>query len=226
MSKYCVLSYPLDAATAFYPAVDMVAVKPQKRIARGDSCNTFSITLSNHSGTHIETIRHFYDSGKFIEEHCPEDFIFNRPFIVDCPKERNESISRADLEGRISDNDFDLLLIRTGFSKYRVNRQMVYTSENPYMLPETAQWIREKFPNLRAIAIDCISFSSVKNRDIGRQVHRILLREEASTGSTLFLIEDAVIPSLSSRIKEVRAFPVFLRNVDASPCTIIGVWDD
>ena len=233
MKRYVRLSYDIDEKTPLYPDVSAIVIKQVKEIQKGDSSNTFLMTLPNHAGTHIDAPKHFHGSGRTISEYSIHELIFKNPVVVDCPKGPVEIIEVEDLINSIALtnlNNCDLLLIRTGFYKYRILSSTLesqsfhtYCYENPVLLPSVAKWIRKNHPNIKAIGIDCFSISSYANRELGRETHRILLREDKFTGSSVLIIEDMDLSMNLKTLREVIVAPLYIKGVDSAPCTVIGI---
>lgn len=223
MIKYIRFSYDMDIHMPLYPGTRPLQLKSEKSISRKDSCNTYRVAFSNHSGTHIDAPRHFYNSGRPIAEFRPEELIFDNPCIIDCAKKQNQPIEVKDLEPHLKPKS-TILLLRTGFSKFRKKR--IYCTSNPYISCITAEWLRRKLPNLRAIGIDCISVSSYANRNEGRLTHKILLRKDGYRRDPILIIEDLYLPHNIQSLSKVMVFPLYIKDVDSSPCTVVGVIDD
>lgn len=228
MRNYLKLSYNITADAPLYPGTDPVITKVSKAISMGDSCNTFVITFSNHIGTHIDVPKHFFESGRAISDYSLKELIFTKPLIIDCPKQTEEIIGIDDLEKAINSTDFDLLLIRTGFQKYRSDSNQnvenfdIYSCKNPCLSPKAAGWLRNNFSNIRAIGIDCISIASYAHRDLGRETHRVLL-ENTAKGSPVLIIEDLNLSNQINHFEEVIVAPLYIEDIDSAPCTVIGV---
>ncbi|MBI4823537.1 MAG: cyclase family protein [Nitrospirae bacterium] len=218
MKRLVRVSYNIDEGTPLYPKTEPIIIKQAKSILRGDSCNTYVISLSNHTGTHIDFPNHFHNSGRKVADYTVEELIFKKPLVLDCPKGQDEPIRTSDLKGRVKKTT-DLLLIRTGFFKLRGRK--VYISRNPYILPETAKWLKTSCPRLRAIGIDCISVASPLHRQEGRNTHRALLGGK----NPILIIEDVDLSMRLKGLKEVIAVPLYMEGIDSSPCTLIGVID-
>ena len=62
----------------------------------------------------------------------------------------------------------DLLLIRTGFEDQR--GKPLYWQNAPGMAPETADFLLDHLPGLKAVGFDFISISSLAHRQAGRAV--------------------------------------------------------
>lgn len=90
-------------------------------MSQGDSCNAVRIGLSNHLGSHVDAPSHFVTSGRSVDEYAPKDWFFCRPLLVDVPMENAEVINQKRLEVVLPMNAFeiDIVLIRTGFGRYR-----------------------------------------------------------------------------------------------------------
>lgn len=221
MAKFYQLSYALNINLPLYPGTDSASIKKSKEIRKGDSCNTFFVSFSNHSGTHIDAPRHFYESGRRIGDYSPEELIFRKSFILDCPKKPKEGILPQDLKN--IPRSTDIILLRTGFSKYRVKSPKVYSHENPFITPLAAVYIRKNFPKLKALAVDFISIGSFSFRELGRESHKVLLKDKGFKTKPILLIEDAYIPDKISKIDEIIVMPFLKGNIDSSPCSILGV---
>ncbi|OGX34846.1 MAG: hypothetical protein A3I43_03490 [Omnitrophica WOR_2 bacterium RIFCSPLOWO2_02_FULL_50_19] len=226
MSRFVQLSYRIDERSPLYPGTPALEIRNVKEIDKGDSCNTFSMTLSNHSGTHIDAPRHFLNSGKPISEYLPDELIYNRPCLIDCPKGKDELIGVKDLQSLSGKDDFDALLIRTGFCKYRNSNAEIYGYHNPCLTPEAAKWIRENYPKIRLIGIDTISISSYAHKGLGPLTHKILLGQEGFDGPPILILEDMNLPDSIKKVDELIIVPVFSGRIDSSPCTALGVIHD
>lgn len=217
--NYKLLSYFLGRNTPLYGKTKSILIKPDREIKKGDSCNTTMVTFSNHSGTHIDAPRHFYYNGRSISDFSISELIFNSPLVLECPKKENELIVSSDLRAI---KKCDLLLIRTGFYRYRNNNK--YRIHNPGISSEAAIYIRRKHPYVRTIGIDAISISAFQKREEGREAHKILLKSNGPYGQPICVIEDMDLSKNLKKLKKVYVAPLFLkdRDIDSMPCTIIG----
>ena len=230
MKKIVRLSYSLGMGMPLYPGSPGTDLSVVKCRDSGDSCNTSQITMSNHAGTHIDGPAHFETSGKKISDYDLNSLVFKYISIADCHKEAEAPILPEDLKGCLND-DTDLLLIRTGFSKYRIPvvrecHNDLYCSKNPYLHSDAAQMLREHYAGIKAIGIDCISIGSHANRDMGRRAHEILLSTGKYKKDPILIIEDMFIPEGPSRVEEIVVVPLYCEGIDSSPCTILGFVSD
>ncbi|NOY05324.1 MAG: cyclase family protein [Chlorobi bacterium] len=61
------ISIPLDEHTPAYPGDVPFRLHPQSSIHDGEICNLSSLTMSAHSGTHIDAPYHFVSDGKTVD---------------------------------------------------------------------------------------------------------------------------------------------------------------
>ena len=220
MEEYIELSYKLSENSPLYGDTPPIEITPDRELSKKDTCNTYILKLHNHSGTHIDGPKHFSKNGKTIAEYNPEQLIFNSPLIIDCPKKPKEMIVKNDLKEKKL-NKCDILIFRTGFWKQR--KQETYRTQNPGMTKELATLIRKKYSNIRCIGLDSISVSSYSNRQIGREVHRILLRKNNFKSEPILIIEDMDLSYENlKRLKRIIVSPLRVKDIDSAPCYIIG----
>ena len=202
------------------PAFDngpSLTITPMKEIKKGGSSNSYTMSLQNHLGTHVDAPNHFDENGKPLSSFSMEDLTFTRPYLVDIPKKESELITRSDLtphKGAIEVTD--LLLLRTGFQALRTADPQKYSTQNPGLSADAAEFLATGFKDLRALGLDLISLSPVQNRDEGRRAHSALLK-----GRDFFIIEDMDLSKCPSKLSKVLVVPLFVEGVDSAPCTVI-----
>jgi len=216
-SEWIWLSHPLAPDTPAYGGGEGLALHCSKSIVSGDSCNTAKLVLSNHLGSHVDAPRHFYSEGQAVDTYAPDEWVFSSPSLIDIPLNTPELITPAHLSVALPEAsyDTDLLLIRTGFEAWRGDRR--FWEAAPGLHPDLADWLRIRFPRLRAIGVDCISVSSFQHREAGRIAHKALL------GAGWRLFEDLTLAKIPvKRMRSVIALPLRISDIDGAPCTIIA----
>lgn len=226
MRRYVLLSHAIGEGTPLYPGTPPVGIRAVKRIKGGDSCNTLLFSISNHCGTHMDAPRHFSEKGASVGDYPFDRLVFKNPAIADCPKKADEAIGIDDIKDIDPARAPDIILLKTGFSRYRNAEKDSYCGRNPYLSPEAAEWMRINLPSLKAVGIDCISVSSANHRAEGRRAHAILLDERRREGQAVIIVEDMFIPPDIKRLKEVMVLPMLGGDADGSPCAVVGVEGD
>ena len=217
MSSYIWLSHMLDKDTPLYGGVGSLSIKPEKEIKSGDSCNTTTISMPVHAGTHVDAPRHFIVDGKTIDEFTPEEWIFSYPLVLDIEVGPGEMIDIAKLiaAGLSNDSRVDIILLRTGFERNRGKDS--YWQNNPGLNSEIAGFLQKRFPKLRAVGIDFISISSLSHRQEGRKAHKEFLSRD------IVLIEDMQLSGIKeAKLNRVIILPIRIMDSDGAPCSAIG----
>ncbi len=219
MPQIILLSHSLSEETPLYGGEQSISIKSKTSITKGDSANTLTLNFPNHTGTHLDVPRHFFNDGNTLSDYPPEFWIFNKPQLVDIPCDENYLITPNDFNNSLIANT-DLLLIRTGFEQYRFQEK--YWKYNPGLSSTFAHWVREEHPNVRAVGIDTISITSYQNRDDGRNAHQGFLGKNDNSDPVM-LIEDVSLIPITGNINQVIISPLFIENGDGAPCTIFGM---
>lgn len=175
---YVHLSHIIDPQGPSYPGSPEITLTHNARIGEGSDSNDWITTLPNHTGTHMDAPHHFNPEGLTFAELPPERFNFDGDeiLLIDVPvKGEPKSIVTvedvapyaAELEG------IRLLLIRTGFERYRTEDPEVYQSQGPCLDPALCRWLATE-TSLDCVGLDWLSVAAPWN-DLGTEAHRELL---------------------------------------------------
>jgi arylformamidase len=212
------LSHALTENTPAYGGGKGMEIRSEKQIRCGDTCNTSQWILSSHVGTHVDAQKHFIDDGLTVDQYEPHEWIFIKPYIVYVMVNDGEIIGVEHLErSNISSLDVDLLIIRTGYEKFREKQR--YWEQQPAYAPELAEYLGRRFASFSAIGMDTLSISSLQHRALGREAHRAFLEK----GYRIF--EDLHLRDIPAKtLIKVFAMPLRIMQSDGAPCTIIGMF--
>lgn len=210
--KTIFMSHVINSRTPLYGGRNNIRLESVRSIEKGDGCNEMFWAFPNHIGTHIDAPSHFMKDGRTISQLSPEDLIFNKVMLVDMQDIRAGHIISSEDMPDIGDGE--ILLIRTGFEKYREER--VYWENSPALYPDLAGWVTRRSPLIRAVGMDFLSVSSLSNREMGRAAHKAFL------GKGLLLIEDMKLSGVDKAPDRVTVVPLMVEGADASPCTVFG----
>jgi len=223
------LSHIVDNSMPVWPGAFSCEVEHDKSLERGDRANAYIIRMLNHFSTHIDTPSHYRLDGKNISQLPLEDFFYDNPLLVDIPKGREELVFANDLrpfESKLK--DADLLMIRTGFTRFRIEDPEMYAGHGPAVSADAAKYLMEGF-RLKAIAVDWISLANpIGTRapmDDGHIAHDWLLGKHTSHHTCI--IEDACFEGIvGKKLKRVYGIPLIIgMEVDSAPITMIAELD-
>jgi arylformamidase len=218
------LSYQLHEDMPIYPGLPREKFEPHDRMVNGDPVNTTLITHFLHNGTHVDAPFHFYDAGKTIDQIPIENFVFERPLVIQKPLKKSELIQLEHLTSCGDElKEADILLFYTGYCDIRDNGK-VYADDFPAFSEEAARYIRTELLNIKAVAIDTLSIESATlapQNDF--KVHKTFLDGDLFTTRPLLLYEDVNVGRIANeKVKRIYAFPLRLKGLDASPVTIVA----
>jgi arylformamidase len=218
------LSYPLSADMPLAdPILAAPSYEPIQSIARGDLANLFRLTMFNHCGTHIDAPNHYDLTGKKLVDFPIEHFVFEKLLLLDIPKQDQGLITEEDLRGVLgSRTECDLLLLRTGFERYRRTDPARYIRGCPGVSAGAARYLKKTLPALCAIGLDFMSLEWTANKSHGFEAHQVLLKDQSHP---MLIIEDMSLSFDPQKVRRIFAIPIFFREIDSFPATVFAEMD-
>ncbi|MDR0959865.1 MAG: cyclase family protein [Propionibacteriaceae bacterium] len=226
------LSYPIDPKDNAYPGEPVVKVEPDSVISEtGKPFNSAMIHLPNHFGTHMDAPHHFNPDGiDFIDLPIRYfGFLEDEILVVDLPEkgapksvvEVDDIVPYADaLKGK------RILLVRTGFEKYKFSDPHTYEYEGVSFHPEFCKWLVENCPDLDVIGMDWLSIGSPSN-DYGKEAHQWLLGSFNNSEHIICGIEDMTLaPIGDKKIKVLTLGPLRVQGVDSAQVNAMALLED
>jgi len=220
-AKILRLSYPLCLNDPLPPAIPPLQLARKYSLDAGDDANVFIITMANHSGSHVDAPRHVEAVGLPITAFEPSDFYFAKPAVIDLPLPDSTVVRPKDLIPHASTiRSADLLLLRFGYGPVRTQAPSRYRDQCPGFGVASATYLREQFPDLRAVGMDVPSFSCIHYLNETMRAHNVILGGE---GRKFLIIEDLNLDQDLGDLREVWVAPLLVEGTDSAPCTVYGV---
>ncbi len=160
------LSQLYEVGMPLFPGTAPIVIEQIAQIDEGG----FRVTdfhAGVHVGTHCDAPAHCIKGAKTLDE-IPLDTFVGYAVIVDAPVDGKKAIEVDVLKG-CDIKPGDIVLIRTGYSKYWGNPK--YIEDSPYLSEELAQALVKL--NIKALGIDFISPDIVESTTA--PVHKILM---------------------------------------------------
>ena len=186
ISRVFDLAQPLFDECPAFPGDPKVRLKLLKTIDT-DGFNLETLHLTTHSGTHVDAPSHLLhvDRGA-VTDYRPDHFV--GPCVVADlrHKEDDDEIAAADLEpwrGLLEPGD--ILLLATGWSRFRGTDEERWMHHSPYLSQEGAEWICAR--GVKGVGIDHFTIGTTLEQ-FDRPPHETLLRRR------IWIVEDIVIP--------------------------------
>lgn len=217
------LSYALSESTPFYKGLRGPSLEQLYDLRRGDACNSFYLTTSNHAGTHVDGPNHFNSDGRRICDYHISELVFTKPALIDIPVERDELIlpEHCANAARGCRSDCDFLFIRSGFGNYRSQRD-TYVEHGPGFSGPAADFLMQRFEQLKALAVDFVSVASMSHMEEGLEAHRVFLGCDKYRDRPVLLVEDVHLPEILPPFRRVYLVPLYFEGLDSAPCTLFG----
>jgi len=214
------LSYPLGHSTPIPDGGIPVHIEATSRVSNGDISDTSVVRLWNHCGTHVDGPAHVLAGKGPLSDWMPDSGLeFTKVSVIHLPPRESPMITADDLAPFASQcADADLLLLRTGFSRFRASDPDRYQQDNPGFAVSAAHWVLEHCRALKCIGIDSISFACARHVPDGIEAHRLLLGRVPP----VLLLEDINLEFDFSRLRRVTIVPFLIDGLDSGPCAVIA----
>lgn len=202
--KYYDISLSLSAETVRWLTSPPFELIERRRMSKGDANNSSALTMSAHSGTHLDAPFHFVPEGKTIDALPLEVFI--GPALV-CAIEGEkyitaEHVASLKLEGETR------VLFKTRNS--RLLRQPQYDPSFMAFSLDAAKALVD-----RGVKLVGLDYLSVARADEQVPVHRAFLDHG------VVLLEGVDLTEINPGRYELICFPIRLRGSDGAPCRAV-----
>lgn len=205
------LSHPIHAGMPVYPGTPRPALTPANTIADHGFAERL-LTLSSHTGTHMDAPAHLLEGGQTLDAFPPTRFV-GPACVIDLTTPGLATAPLRDQAERVRGCAFALL--RTGWSRFWGSP--AYFRGFPTLTTDAATWLASL--GLSAVGVDAISVDPIESPDL--PVHRALLR------AGVLLIENLTnLELLPPRGFTLCSLPLPLADADGAPCRVIALLDD
>jgi len=198
------ITVPLSPHLPVYPGDPAVTFEPVTRIARGDTANVTRITLTTHSGTHLDVPGHCRDGGATVD-HLPLSLLMGKARVLDL--RGTGTIGRREL-ARLPARGEERLLLRTDNSL--LWNRPGFQDEFTHLTEEGAAYLIEA--GVRLVGIDYLSIEGI---DSGITVHRMLL------DAGVVILEGITLAEVEPGEYELICLPLKIAGGDGAPARAI-----
>jgi kynurenine formamidase len=204
------LSHTISPGMPVFPGDDPPVFTNRAEIEE-DGFFEKSITLSSHTGTHIDAPAHIIPYAPTLDR-MPVDRFVGQGSVIDITEMKYPEIDTAFLnpyEPLFRTSEF--VLLHTGWARFW--GQEKYLRNYPILSIEAALWVRSF--GLKGIGVDALSVDEVNAADL--PVHKILLER-------MLIIENLTnLDKLPKTGFTFSCFPLKLENADASPVRAVAI---
>lgn len=205
-SKIYDISVRLGDESIVYPGDPAFVREVVCSIAESGICEVSKLTMSAHSGTHIDTPSHFGESGKRLDDFPPDTFIVPALLIEVAGSE----ITPERLKGNDIRPD-EALLFKTANSRSGRCCSGQYSTDYVYLTEAGAAYCVQKA--VRLVGIDYITVEQPNKDDF--PAHHILLKNE------VLILEGLNLREVPAGRYTLIALPLKIKEGEASPVRAI-----
>ncbi len=198
------ISVGLSSKTPVFPGQDKFSREYLSKIAEGGRANLSKISMTSHTGTHVDSPFHFIKEGHTIDQVSLTSTVgFAKVFKVTAPKIDVNEIKDLGIEKD------DIVLFKTSNSELWELEDFSY--DYVYITPKAAEFLSDR--GVRAVGVDYIIPEAFDDTD--RPVHHILL------GQNIIIIEGLNFTNVPEGEYALVCLPLKILENDAAPARAI-----
>ena len=200
------ITVPLSPSLPVYPGDPEIVITPVAQLQWGDAANVSRLTLSSHTGTHLDAPRHFFQAGLAIDRIAPH--VLMGPARVCTFPDATTHLTADDLrplglagtQRLLFKTPNSALWERTGFQ----TNYVALTESAAHLLVDLG---------VQLVGIDYLSVDAFECQDF--PVHRTLL------GAGILILEGLDLRTVPPGDYELLALPLLLQDGDGAPVRAI-----
>lgn len=205
------ISIPISRGMVVWPGDPYPAIRKVSEIKRGDDANVSEISMSVHSGTHIDSPNHFIDNGKTVEQ-IPLEKLVGDVLIMEF-KDETSVINKEALKDHPQLKALLVVkkvLLKTSNSSRLLLKQENFSREYVGIDKSGAQFLANL--NLDLIGLDYLSVASFQETE---EPHQILLKNE------IVLLEGINLHEVPPGYYKLFCLPLSILGSDGAPARTI-----
>jgi len=202
------ISVTLRQGLACWPGEEYWLLEPTQRMAEGYHCNLSRVTMSLHTGTHVDAPWHFGEGDRTVEA-IPLSQLVIGARVLDLTHVK-AAIGRGDLEGKL--DGIQAVLLKTTNSG-RLESLEPFDQDFVHLDESAAEYLVEH--NIRTVGVDYLSVEGyhVENAPVH---HRLL-------GADVLIVEGLDLSEVEPRDFLLVVLPLKIEGADGAPARAILV---
>jgi arylformamidase len=206
------VSLTIREGMAVWPGDDPVVLKRRTKIEEGAHANVSFLSLSAHTGTHVDAPYHFLANGSKVDE-MPLDVLIGPAQVVEVPV--SIKVINAEVLGRlqIADEPKRLLFKTSNSHFWDMPTDEFQTSFVGIDLSGSEELVRR---GIKLVGIDYLSASPYK---VSKPTHDVLL------GASMIIIEGLDMREVTPGIYNMTCLPLKLHGADGAPARVVLTQD-
>lgn len=200
------ISVALSADLPIWPGDPPIRLEPAQSISAGDEVNVSKLSLSTHTGTHVDPPLHVQRDGASVDE-LPLDALIGPCWVCDLTS-IDRPVNASDLAAAGIPSGAKRLLLKTRNSRLWDVQPTPFVEDFVALTPDAARWIVDR--RIRLVGIDYLSIEPFSGFD--GETHRILL------GAGVIALEGLDLRSVAPGGYTLLCLPLKIAGGDGAPC--------
>jgi arylformamidase len=205
MSKIIDVTAPLSPHLPTFPGDPPFQMDSIYRIADGQPYNVTRLSLSTHSGTHVDAPYHFLADGATVDQ-LPLEILMGKARVVELSV--LDRIERDDLEALDLRDDIRVL-IKTRMSGQL--RNSAFQEDFVYLTPDAARYLVQA--GIKLVGIDYLSIEKFQSKEYAS--HHALL------GAGVVVIEGLDLSEAEPGEYDMTCLPLRIAGADGAPARVV-----
>lgn len=200
------VSVPLRNGMVHWPGDPECHIGRTLDMASGAVCNLTHLSMSAHTGTHMDAPRHFIADGQTMEQ-MPLDAVIGRCRVIEfkCA----DQITPADLASqRIRRGERVLFKTRNSTHSWRSD---AFDRHFVSIRQDAAQFLVDR--GVMTVGVDYLSIGGFEKD--GVQTHQIML------GAGIWVIEGLNLSEIAPGVYDLICLPLKIEGADGAPCRVV-----
>lgn len=206
-NKLIDVTVPMRPRMPQWDGEEVFAATPLSRTP-DDVSNVLHLTMTSHTGTHVDAPRHFIHDGATLDQ-IPLDRWVGPCLVVDFAA-LDQDITADDLMLTEIPDGTERLIFKTRNSALWSSSPDAFVHDYIALAPSGAEWLVES--NVGLLGIDYLSIGSV--RPDGVETHLTLL------GNGVVIVEGLNLSTVAAGHYELLCFPLNLAGSDGAPARV------
>lgn len=202
------ISLTISPKLPVWPGDPAICLQRIGNMDDGDSCNITHISMSVHSGTHVDAPHHFLNDNRTVED-LDLEVLTGQAYLVEIPHKVNE-ISNEVLDNALIPRGVERLLIKTRNSEIWRNNEENFTENFVAINNDGAEWLVKN--GIKLVGVDYLSVAPFGE---GVPTHRTLLN------AGIIALEGLDLSEVSGGYYELFCLPLKLAGSDGAPARVI-----
>lgn len=212
MPRIIDVSVPVGPGMLTFPGDPVVSVERISDMSAGAASNLSLLSMSTHTGTHVDPPIHFVAGGATIDQ-VPLDTLIGPARLVDM--RGIATIGAGELERAELPADTERVLFLTDWSARWAEVSPAFPEAYTSLSLDGARWLVDR--SVRMVGTDFISIEG--STDPSHPVHRALL------GSDVVIVEGLDLREAPLGVSTIWCLPLKLRDGDGGPARVVLVTD-